>query len=189
MAEKVRPERRPMTPLQRIAMGLVLVALDTLGRVDILPDPLGWALVVWGVAALPLPERSTLVVSSSVALATSAVLWVPAARDWVADAELALKWATSLPDLAFVVLLSRALVTAARARQPVDRQVAGRFGISLWLAVAVAAMVPVGSAAESDAVVEYAEIGFVLLWLYLIWNLFAVHARPWLGGPAPRKRT
>lgn len=174
-----------MTPLQRIAMGLVLVALDTLGRVDTLPDPIGWALVMWGVSALPLPERRPLTASAGVALLVSAAVWLPAAREWIADAELALKWATSLPDLAFVILLSRALVAAARAQQPVDRKVAGRFGVSLWAAVLVAAMVPIGAAAESDSIVEYAEIGFVLLWLYLIWNLFAMHARPWLGGPEP----
>lgn len=178
-----------MTPLQAIAMGLVFVALDTLGRFDLLPDPVGWALVLWGVAALPLPERRVLIGSAGIALAVSAVLWVPAAKEWVGDAELALKWATSLPDLAFVMLLSRALVTAARRHQPVDRKVSGRFGVSLWGAVVVAAMVPVGSAAESDAVVEYAEVGFVLLWLYLIWNLFAVHARTWLGAPPPASST
>ncbi|WP_235735216.1 hypothetical protein [Nocardioides alcanivorans] len=141
-----------------------------------------------GVGALALPARNALLISAWVALATSAVLWVPAAKAWVADADLALQWATSLPDLAFVVILSRALVGAARARQPVDRSVAGRFGVALWGAVIVTAMVPVGSAADSGAIVEYAEIGFVLLWLYLIWNLFSVHARPWLGGPAPAQR-
>ncbi|WP_110207214.1 hypothetical protein [Nocardioides daejeonensis] len=174
--------RRPMTPLQRVAMGLVLVALDTLGRVDTLPDPIGWTLVIWGVAALPLPERRALVASAALALVTSAVLWVPQAKDWVADTELALKWATSLPDLLFVVLLSRALIAAARGQKPVDRKVAGRFGLSLTLAVIVTAMVPVGYAADSDQIVGYAELGFVLLWLYLVWNLFAVHSRTWLGG-------
>ena len=49
--------RGPMTPLQRIAMGLVIVVLDTQTPWDLLPDVLGWLLVLAGVTVLPVPDR------------------------------------------------------------------------------------------------------------------------------------
>ena len=44
-----------MKPLQSIAMGLVIIALKAWvnGEYDVLPDPIGWLLVLQGLAALP----------------------------------------------------------------------------------------------------------------------------------------
>lgn len=183
-SEVERPERvrRPMTPLQRIAMGAVLIALDTSSGYDLYPDPLGWLLVLWGAWALALPERPTLVTSAWVALGVSAAMWFPSVQDAVADEGLALVWAAGLPDLVFVVLLARALVANARRQDPTDRAVAGRFGVALWAAVLAAVLVPVGDAAGSDELVSAGDAAFVLLWIWLVWNLFAMHARPWLAA-------
>src|SRR6478735_1618764 len=107
----------PMTPLQRVAMGLVIVVVDTLGGYDQLPDVLGWALVLWGLAGLP-GDRSALRYAAVVAAATSVVLYPPAVHEPLAEAEPSLQWAASLPDLVFALLLARALL---RLAQPSDQ--------------------------------------------------------------------
>lgn len=181
-----------MTPLQRVAMGLVIVALDTLSGFDLLPDPIGWALVLWGVAALPLPERGGLLGAAAVAGLVSAVLWLPMVQEPLREAELALRWAASLPELLFVFLLARAVGAAAGRQQPPDRKFAGRFGTLIWAVVIVAALPPVADAADSDQLITAGQVGFQLLWLWLIWNLFAAHARDYVrpaGDDQPSSRS
>lgn len=179
-AERERPERKPMTPLQKVAMGLVIVAIDTLGTVDLLPDVIGWVMVVWGLSSIRLPQRSTLLASAAVCGVVSLALWFPQSREALADAELALKWASSLPDLLFILLLARALGTAAR--ETGDAKFAGRFGVIMWATLVVTALPPIADAADSDTVLGYADAAFVLLWLWLIWNLFAAHAKPYAAA-------
>lgn len=42
-----------MPPLARVALGLVIVVLDLrFEGVDLMPDPVGWALVLWGLVPL-----------------------------------------------------------------------------------------------------------------------------------------
>ncbi|MBD8871033.1 hypothetical protein [Nocardioides donggukensis] len=173
----------PMTPLQKIAMGLVIVALDTLGGYDALPDFLGWALVLWGLATLPTPARGTLQATAAVAGAVSLVLWFPQVHQPLRDAEVSLRWAASLPDLLFVLLLCRALATRAREADPTDRRFAARFGVLAWAAVVVAALPAIADAAGSDGLLVAAEVGFVVLWLWLVWNLFAAHGREYARPP------
>ncbi|MDT0202454.1 hypothetical protein [Nocardioides sp. AE5] len=184
-AERVRPERKPMTPLQKMGMGLVIVALDTLGgdgigAWDLLPDFIGWAMVAWGLASLTLPQRNQLLGLAALAGVVSLVFWFPAMQDRLRGAELSLKWAASLPDLAFVI--ATAIAFKAAARTSGDRKFFARFGFTLWFAIAIAALPAIASAAESETLLEYAELGFVLLWLWLIWNLFAAHARKWAAA-------
>lgn len=180
--ERARRDAKPMAPLQAMAMGLILIALDSQSRFDLFPDPLGWLLVLWGVAKLALPERATLLTATGVALATSAALFIPVVEEAIGDAGLAMIWAAQLPDLAFVVVLCRALIAGARRQKPIDRTVAGRFGVALTAAVVVIALVPIGAAAENDGLITAADGGFVLLWLWLVWNLFAVSGRTWLAA-------
>lgn len=174
-----------MTPLQRVAMGLVVVAVDTLEGYDLLPDWIGWALVAWGVAALALRERTALLTAVGLAAVVSLALWLPAVHERLAEQPLSLRWAASLPELAFAVLLGRALAAAAGRAAPPDRRFAGRFGLASWLAVAVAAVPPVATAAGSRDALAAADVAFIVLWLWLIWNLFAAHARPWVPGHEP----
>ncbi len=71
-----------MRPLQSIGLGLVLVVLDaSVGDpgLDLVPDPLGWVLVLLGVRRLParIGHRSLLQGVAAVAGLVSLVLWVP----------------------------------------------------------------------------------------------------------------
>lgn len=169
-----------MTPLQRVAMGIVIVVLDTLGGYDLLPDWAGWSLVLWGVAALDLPDRGALVGSAALAAAVALAVWFPAVHEPLSEAELSLRWAASLPDLLLVFLLGRALAGAAGRAAPPDRRFRSRFGVISWVAVGVALLPPVAEAAGSPDALAAGEVAVVLMWLWLVWNLFAAHARPWV---------
>jgi len=101
-----------MLPLKAIALGLVIVGLRAaVGGYDLVADPLGWVLVLVGLARLPedLPRRGLALGAATLALLTAAALWFPALRDPVADADPALGWATSLPQLAVLVGITAAL--------------------------------------------------------------------------------
>lgn len=168
-----------MSSLQAIAMGLVVVALDTLGTVDLLPDALGWLLVIYGVWRLALPERNLLLVLAAVAGVISSAVWLPGSAEALREADVALRWASSIPDLAFVFVLARGLLRAARSMDPPDDKLAWRFLAATWAAVLVALLPPIADAADSDGLLQGADAAFVCLWLWLIWNLFAAHARPY----------
>ena len=171
-----------MTPLQRVAMGLVIVVVDTLGGYDLLPDVLGWALVLWGLAGLPGEDRGALRYSAVVAAVMSVLLYPPAVHEPLADADPSLQWAASLPDLIFALLLARALM---RLALPHDRRLAGRMRV-LVTAAGVLAVAPVlVFAAGAEHLLPAATLLVQLMWLWLIWNLFAFQSRPWLNAEPP----
>jgi len=170
-----------MTPLQRVALGLVVVVVDTLGGFDLLPDVLGWALVLWGLAGLP-GDRAGLRYAAVVAAVTSVVLYPPAVHDRLTDAVPSLQWAASLPDLVFALLLARALL---RLAQPGDRRLAARMRL-LVTVISVLAVAPVlVFAGGAEDLLPAATLLVQLMWVWLIWNLFAFHARPWLNAEPP----
>src|SRR5918993_5067267 len=98
-------------------MGLVFIALVARvnGEYDVIPDPVGWLLVLQGLAQLPdaLPHRSALRTLGFVALLLSVVLWFPDLAGGLEAEDVALLWAATLPQLAFVALLCRALAELA----------------------------------------------------------------------------
>ncbi|RYP83811.1 hypothetical protein EKO23_18095 [Nocardioides guangzhouensis] len=170
-----------MTPLQRIAMGLVVVVLDTVGGYDLLPDPLGWLLVLWGVAALPGTERGAPRAAAVVAGLVSVAGYPPAVHDRVADAEPALRWALDLPDLVFVLVLARGLHRLAR---PTDPRTAGRMRGIATASAALAVAPVLLFAGGADELLPWATLAVQLLWLWLVWNLFAAHAQNWVSPGA-----
>ncbi len=104
-------------PLQVCALGYLLILLVVpLGGLDLAPDPIGWALVVLGVSGLPrtLPRRHLVLGLGLLALSVSLPLAVPGAVTTIADVDLALSWAVSLPALGTTVALAQALTEAAR---------------------------------------------------------------------------
>jgi hypothetical protein len=171
-----------MTPLQRVAMGLVIVVVDTLGGYDLLPDVAGWALVLWGVGGLPGPDRGGLRGAALVAAVTSMALYPPAVHEPLADADPSLQWAASLPDLVFALLLTRTLMRLAR---PTDRRTAARMRV-LVIAFAVLAVAPVlVFAAGAERLLPAATLLVQVLWVWLVWNLFAVNTRPYATTEPP----
>jgi hypothetical protein len=127
-----------MTPLQKIAMGLVIVVVDAdIAGYDGVPDVLGWLLVLLGVRGLPpLPSRGTLLGFAAAAAAVSVAL-VP--RDLVDGLPEYAGWALSLPQVAFSFVLCQALADLQRTADP---RLARRFAVLRWV-FAVVALGPV----------------------------------------------
>ena len=120
-------------------MGFVVVLLTArAGGYDLLPDPLGWVLVLVGTRALPaqIEHRSTLRGLAVLALVVSAVTWVPAVVDHLDDDSL--RWAAGLPQIAYVGLLAHALVAAAAGAG--DRRASLWWSVVRTVAVVVAAL-------------------------------------------------
>jgi hypothetical protein len=166
-------------PLQSIAMGLVVIAIVARagGGYDVLPDPVGWLLVLQGLARLPasLPHRSALRSLGVLALLMSVVLWFPDLSRGLERTDESLLWAANLPQLAFVALLCRALSRAA-VTEP---------GRSHWLHTAAAltvaaALLPVVVlGAEETALLDVMVVGASLVLLLVIVLLFRYSSRPW----------
>jgi hypothetical protein len=123
-----------VTPLQKIAMGLVIVLVDALfGGYDGVPDPLGWVLVLAGLLPLRgLLGTPALVPTAVVCLLVSLATYPPEVADRLSDPA---GWALSLPQLVFAFLLCTGLIPRTGAA-------AGRFRLLRWLFV-VLALAPV----------------------------------------------
>ena len=170
-----------MRPLQSIAMGLVIVALQApvAGGYDALPDPVGWLLVILGTHRLPadVPRHDTLSTLAWVAGAVSVALWFPAVPEAAYDTNPSLGWALNLPQLGYAGLLCHSLATSAVAAED------GR--AAAWLRTAMvgfvaAAVLPVlvfgGGVGSLQNMMEFVA-AMVLLTVILL--LFAYSARPW----------
>lgn len=124
-----------MTPLQKVAMGLVLTIVDApIAGYDAVPDVIGWVLVVMGLLQLrprlPVGTLLTLaVVSGVVSLATIR----PSLLESLPDST---GWLLSLPQIAFSFVVCGAVAGLVQA--PLAR----RFGLLRWVFV-VAAVGPV----------------------------------------------
>ena len=177
-----------MKPLYGVALGLVIIALYAKsGDFDLLPDPLGWALVLIGLTVL---TRSTEVryqgglwVFGLLALAASIALTVPSVREWFEDAEPALAWAADVPALGFCALLCAALAAAARAAGAT-----GAFAWFQWTAIGfgVAVLAPVIVVGGGvDALRGPAELVTGLAQVALFVLCLAYGGRDWAGAPPP----
>lgn len=195
-----------MSPLQRVAMGLVIVFVPANFEIghhiyDALPDPLGWLLVLSGMSAL----RRHLDVDLAywlawVALAVSIPLWFPQLTEHLPDIPEHLRtaserdqatraasiaWALALPQSAMALLLVRAIGQEAVAQMPRDTFVAGRFGVLLWGLAAAIVLPPVAYGGDVENLITPTLVGVGLVNAMLIYYLFRVHRREWLGGPGP----
>ena len=169
-----------MKPLQSIAMGLVFLALFVRvnGEYDVIPDPVGWLLVLQGLGQLPaaLPHRPALRTLGSVALLLSIALWFPGVAAGLEAEDVSLLWAANLPQLAFVALLCRALADLADGS-------ARRWLRTATALTVVAALVPTlvlgtGEASLTDLV---PLVGGAALLLVIV-LLFRYAARPWAAA-------
>lgn len=174
-----------MIPLHPVALGLVIITLVVDGRGwDLLPDPLGWLLVLLGTRALPptLRHRGAMLTSAGLALVVSGVLWPPAVATEVVTTDDALAWALSLPQLAYLLLLADAARHAARQAGVPGR--AAWFAVAEVLAAAATALPVLVLGAGVGAFAGTAVLAATLV-LVLMTVLVLVTARaPWLGGHA-----
>lgn len=123
-----------MKELQSVALGLVVVFLDLPpDGPDWVADPIGWLLVLVGIAAVRerLTDYGYLQVTAWVCLALSVVTWPP---DSVPHLDDTLGWVFSLPTLAFCFLLADSLTDVTRTG------LARRFRFLSWMYALVAVL-------------------------------------------------
>lgn len=182
-----------MSPLQRIAMGMVIVVGTAIfppdpspswARYDALPDPVGWALVLWGAVALARADDAFDSVRWLAALAgaVSIPMWFPQLHHRL---DASGQWFASLPQLAFCIVLARTIGVVATTRRPPDPFVAQRFGVLLW-GFALAAVLPVVAIGGGVKALDNPTLLVSTLTnVAFVYYLFRVHRREWLGGPGP----
>lgn len=182
-----------MSPLQRIAMGMVIVVgtatfpphpSPSWERYDALPDPLGWALVLWGVFALVRVDDAfgSTRWLAALAGAISVPMWFPQLHHRL---DASGEWFVSLPQLAFCLVLARLIGVAATTQEPRDMFVAQRFGVLVW-GFGLAAVLPVLAIGGGVKALENPTLVVsTLVNVAFVYYLFRVHRREWLGGPGP----
>lgn len=164
-----------MTPLQKIAMGLLIIVLvaDFNGW-DGLPNPLGWLLVLAGVRAARahLENSTSLTILTWIALVASVLTYPPAVDE---NLDQAATWLLGLPQLAFEVVLCTSLAAALGRR--------GRWFRTLsviLIAVGLGPAVAIGS--DSSTAADVTLAGWILSQLALIWMLFSASGHPETGA-------
>src|SRR5690606_27063016 len=172
-----------MTPLQQIAMGLVVIVLTApVGDVDLLLDPVGWLLVLTGVVRLrttaprDLPRAGLLGLTVVLAALAPVVLAIP---ELVRDAGPAELW----PLVISQPLACAALCAVLGGLAPADSPWSGRLRWLTYTFCVVAAL-PLAVLAEAES--AFGAIAFVgvVAVLVLIVVLFVVHRAPWVHRPA-----
>jgi hypothetical protein len=181
------------SPLQQIAMGLVIVVLQapfppdaspSWQQYDALPNPLGWALVLSGTFALTRadPVFAPTRWLAGVAGLTSVPLWFPQVQHRLDDSGL---WFSSLPQIAFCLWLSREIGLQGAQRDPPDDYAPKRFGLLVWGFGLLAVLPVLVLGGGFDQLLSTTEVVSWLVNVAFIYYLFRVHRREWLGGPGP----
>lgn len=187
-----------MTPLQRIAMGVVFLAAPASFRIggyiwDGLPDPIGWILILTGLRGLrPHLEIESITWVAWIAFAVSIPQWIPPVFEHLVPtsdsvAEYSIKWAFFLPEAAFGVMLARAIGQAGLGRTPRDRYVASRFGVLTWAFALLIALPPIAFGTGDQDLIDTTLLVIGLVPWFFVYYLFRAHWRPWLGGDGPRE--
>jgi hypothetical protein len=197
-----------VTPLQKVAVGLVIVLLPAYfpaepdpvwAYYDALPDPIGWAFVVAGIWALSRssgrPDALDLAAVkwlAVVALVVSVPLWLPQLNhllvpEYNPDIEVSGQWFLSLPQTLFGLVLARQIGRTGAETQPRDAYVATRFGLLTWGFAALVVLPVIAYGGGVDTLVDPTLVLIGLVNVAFIFYLFMVNRRPWLGGPGPRR--
>ncbi|MGZ4442363.1 MAG: hypothetical protein ACXVXC_04325 [Nocardioidaceae bacterium] len=174
-----------MTPLQKIAMGIVIVALNaTVNGYDLLPDPLGWLLAMSGVLALRarIPAGDTLTGVGGLAGLVSVVVYPPQVLQQFPSS---VDWLFSVPEVVFLILLCGGL--GALAAEAGDAT-APRFRALRWVFVALLALPVLVYGGRIAVLLPPAALLAVGSVVYVVFLLFQVSRRGWALAAAPSPR-
>ena len=182
-----------MSPLQKIAMGMVIVVGSAMfpasphpswERYDALADPLGWVLVLFGAVALVRADDTfdSIRWLAGLAAAISVPMWLPQVHHQL---DASGEWFASLPQIAFCLFLAREIGMLGARQSPPDRYAAKWFGLLVW-GFGVVGVLPVIALGGGVTRLESTTLAFsTLVNVAFIYFLFRVHRRVWLGGPGP----
>ena len=171
-----------MTPLQKVAMGLVIVFLSArFAGYDALPDPIGWGLAVAGLLPLRsrLPQGGSLLTLAAIAGVVSVPLVVPQVNEALTPSG---QWGVGIPQTVFCLLLSISLATLAeRDGEPEAK----RFGLlrTAYIAVLVLPVLVYGGGVDAlgdtdGGAVRVSNVA-------LVYYTFKVSRRPYVTDAAP----
>jgi hypothetical protein len=182
-----------MSPLQKIAMGLVIVIGTALfpanpspswQRYDALPDPIGWTLVLLGVFALARLDDAfdSTRWLAGLAAVVSVPMWFPQVQHRMDASD---EWFASLPQILFCLLLARDIGLRGAERTPRDLYVAQRFGLLVWGFAAIGVLPVIALGGDVPQLTSTMLLVSTLVNVAFVYFLFRVHRREWLGGPGP----
>jgi hypothetical protein len=182
-----------MSPLQKIAMGLVIVIGTALfpanpspswQRYDALPDPIGWMLVLLGVVALARFDDAfdSTRWLAGLAAVVSVPMWFPQVQHRM---DASGEWFASLPQILFCLLLARDIGLRGAERTPRDLYVAQRFGLLVWGFAAIGVLPVIALGGDVPQLTSTMLLVSTLVNVAFVYFLFRVHRREWLGGPGP----
>jgi hypothetical protein len=182
-----------MSPLQKIAMGLVIVIGTALfpanpspswQRYDALPDPIGWTLVLLGVFALARFDDAfdSTRWLAGLAAVVSVPMWFPQVQHRM---DASGEWFASLPQILFCLLLARDIGLRGAERTPRDLYVAQRFGLLVWGFAAIGVLPVIALGGDVPQLTSTMLLVSTLVNVAFVYFLFRVHRREWLGGPGP----
>jgi hypothetical protein len=163
-----------VTPLQKVAMGLVIVFVSArFAGYDALPDPVGWGLALAGLVPLRsrIPLGGTLLSLGAIAGVVSVPLVLPSVNDRLTPSG---QWGVGVPQTVFCLTLVLSLITLAeRAGDPE----AGRLGMlrTAYLAVLVLPVIVYGGGV--DALGVPAAVLSVVSNVALVYYTFKVSRR------------
>lgn len=192
-----------MTPLQKIAMGLVIVLVPAdfprhphpaWAVYDALPDPIGWLLVlagVWALAAASDLDLDAVRWVAILAFLVSLPLWFPQVNHLLVpkynhDITVSAQWSVSLPQTLFSLLLARQIGRAGVFSEPRDPYIAGRFGVLTWGFGAMLILPAVAYGADVHSLQRPTLLLIGLVNIVFVYYLFMANRRTFLGGPGAR---
>jgi len=162
---------------------------------DALPPPIGWLLILSGLARLIRhTELDLRIVRSSavVALLVSVPMWFPQVNHYVVPqynpgVSQSWQWLVALPTWVFGYFFAKAIGDGAIAQEPRERNIAGWFGILRWGFLAAAILPAVVYGANLKGAEHSMKLVIGLVEIAVIVAMFTYHRREWLGGAGPRE--
>lgn len=176
-----------MIALQAIAMGLLMVILDVrVGQWDLIPDPVGWGLVLLGLTRMrgPVPRGTMLVLAAVAGL----ISFVSVDGGVLEELDPSMGWLISLVELAFDITLASVVAEVLAASRP---DLARRLRTLRWFFAAAAIAPVIIFGAGAGVLLVPVAILVIATYVYYIYLLF-VAAAPFeaatsaavAGGPA-----
>ncbi|HSJ19347.1 MAG TPA: hypothetical protein VK964_02125 [Nocardioidaceae bacterium] len=166
-----------MTPLQKIAMGLVITLVDAIiAGYDAVPDVLGWVLVVMGL--IELRDRMTVSTLLPLAVIAGIVSLASIRPSLLEDLPESTGWLLSLAQIAF------SFVLCAEVAPLVSEPLARRFRVLRWVFLVVGAGPVLLYGGGVDILLVPLAVLSVATGVYLVYLLF----RASTGVHGPRVR-
>jgi hypothetical protein len=178
-------------PLKTLAIGLLVVVVDfKVNGYDLVPDPIGWAVFLSGLAGLPSSTRwrGWVTMLAALCLLGSIVAWFPQIRVEVSVGGVG-------PDGLAVGLLATAVMTGVTAvlcaslsdlaGRAGDASAAAKFRTACWLDVLTTVLLPLAWLLGDVGIVALVVAGLAVV-IYIVVLLFTHAARPWAGAAGVR---